>query len=143
MRRILFFTLLLLSSFNLFAQDISRKNEDVQGEIYSNLDLDDINRLLKISYPYGHKTLYIEGDSIFHINENGKRRVKLSDINTSSITFENEKSDYKIFIKCKNGQKKMVADWGTYDNFNFVVKGREKANEIASKFKNLLRNLGY
>lgn len=37
----------------------------------------------------------------------------------------------------------MVADWGTYDNFNFVVKGREKANEIASKFKNLLRNLGY
>jgi hypothetical protein len=138
MKKIILTLLFLINTLVFFSQE-----EDSQGKIFPKPSTFDIDKLLLSSYAYGHKSFYIVGDSIFHINKNGKRRVKISDIDYKSIVVEKDESNYKVTINCNGNLKKMVADWGTYSNFNFVVRDKKSADEISLQFKKLLNDLGY
>ena len=142
MKKILFLFILTTSTI-VYSQN--ENNEDKQGEPFnksSNL-LNEIHDILKQSYAYGHKSLIRENDSLIHVNKNGARKIHLKDIDASSIEVKLEDSYYRVIIKCKYGNKKMIADWGNYNAFGFPLKVERHAEEVAYKFKQYLSQFNF
>ncbi|WP_445748402.1 hypothetical protein [Polaribacter sp.] len=138
MKTIVIFFIFLFTSSIIVSQTRIYKNEDTQGEITPNETILEIDQILKNHYPYEHKSIYIEGDSIFHINKFGKRRIRIRDIDNKSLVVSNEKDSYKIVINCYGNERKMIADWGKYSGFGFDMKNKQIADELLKKFKKLL-----
>lgn len=142
MKKILFLFIITSSTF-IFSQN--ETNEDRQGEPFfrtSNL-INEIHDLLKQSYAYGHKSLIRKNDSLVHVNKNGARKIHIKDIDINSIEVKLEDSNYRVIIKCKNGKKKMIADWGKYNTFGFPLKVERHAKEVASKFRQYLSQFNF
>lgn len=122
MKRImLFISLSVLFSLPLSAQS----REDIVAQI---------NRHLLNSYKYNHESLVLEnGTTLIHTFGNGTRHVEVEDL--LSFGIEKKSDCWQAQIKCNPDS--MIADWGTYSDFNFDILDKDDCEAVVRLFRQL------
>lgn len=135
----------IIENSKVIENKLSPEEKSSNSKNYTNSypALKEVDKFLKVAYTHKHKSLTFENDSLIQVSKFGRRTIRLTDIEVSSLNVVKETNNYKVIIKCKGGVKCMNAEWGKYDSFSMGITTKTYAEEFIPKFKKLLYSLGY